>query len=78
MSAYTHKLDERDCDNCQNKTEQGCTAWECEFKPLGNKPHWKMISPAKIYECSECGQNVMTDDIECYKFCHGCGARMGE
>lgn len=38
--------------------------------------HWMQISPAKIYECSECGQNVMTNDIDCYKFCHGCGARM--
>lgn len=37
---------------------------------------WKRISPAGIYECSCCGQNVMTSDIECYKFCHGCGARM--
>ncbi len=43
-----------------------------------NRPHgeWKQISPARIYECSECGQNVMTSDIEAYKFCHGCGARM--
>lgn len=37
---------------------------------------WKRISPAGIYECSECGQNVMTGDIECYRFCHGCGAMM--
>lgn len=37
---------------------------------------WKRISPAKIYECSECGKNVMTDDIEAYTFCHGCGAKM--
>ena len=37
---------------------------------------WKQISPARIYECTVCGQNVMTDDIECYKFCHGCGAKM--
>ena len=37
---------------------------------------WKRISPAKIYECSKCGKNVMTDDIEAYTFCHGCGARM--
>ena len=41
-----------------------------------NKGEWKRISPAGIYECSECGQNVMTSDIECYKFCHGCGAMM--
>jgi len=41
-----------------------------------NKGEWKLISPAGIYECSCCGQDVMTSDIECYKFCHGCGARM--
>ena len=37
---------------------------------------WKKISPAIICECSECGRMVMTGDIESYKFCHGCGARM--
>ena len=37
---------------------------------------WIRVSPAKIYECSECGQNVCTGDIECYRFCHQCGARM--
>lgn len=41
-----------------------------------NTGHWKQISPAKIYECSVCGQNVMTNDIVCYKYCHGCGAKM--
>ena len=40
--------------------------------------HWIKISPAGIYECSECGQNVMTSDICAYKFCHGCGAKMVE
>ena len=38
--------------------------------------HWVKISPAGIYECSECGKNVMTSDIEAYVWCHGCGARM--
>ena len=38
--------------------------------------HWIKISPAGIYECSECGRNVMTSDIEAYEHCHGCGARM--
>ena len=38
--------------------------------------HWIKISPAGIYECSECGKNVMTSDIEAYKYCHGCGAIM--
>ena len=38
--------------------------------------HWIKISPAGIYECSKCGQNVMTSDIEAYVWCHGCGARM--
>lgn len=37
---------------------------------------WKKISPAGIYECTKCGQNVMTSDISAYKFCHGCGRRM--
>ena len=40
--------------------------------------YWIRISPAEIYECSECGQNVMTSDICAYKFCHGCSARMVE
>lgn len=38
--------------------------------------HWIKISPAGIYECSECQKNVMTSDIEAYVWCHGCGARM--
>ena len=42
------------------------------------KGHWIKISPANIYECSECGKNVMTDDISAYDFCHGCGAEMTE
>lgn len=37
---------------------------------------WVMISTAGIYDCSQCGQNVMTSDIAAYKFCHGCGAQM--
>ena len=37
---------------------------------------WKRISPARIYECSKCGQVVMTCDIDVYKYCHGCGAKM--
>ena len=39
---------------------------------------WIKISPAGIYECSECGQNVMTSDIVAYRHCHGCGAIMRE
>ena len=38
--------------------------------------HWIKISPAGIYECSECQKNVMTSDIEAYVWCHGCGAMM--
>lgn len=44
-----------------------------EERPTGK---WKQISPAKIYECTNCGQTVMTGDIECYQFCHNCGADM--
>ena len=45
-------------------------------QPERMKGHWIKISPANIYECSECGRNVMTDDISAYDFCHGCGADM--
>ena len=38
--------------------------------------HWTKISSAEIYECSECGRNVLTGNILAYKFCHGCGAKM--
>ena len=37
--------------------------------------HWKRIG-YDIYECSICGQNVMTGDICAYRHCHGCGAHM--
>ena len=37
---------------------------------------WVKISPAGIYECSGCGQNVMTSDITAYKYCHGCGRKV--
>lgn len=37
---------------------------------------WVKISPAGIYECSNCKKNVMTSDIEAYERCHGCGAHM--
>ena len=37
---------------------------------------WVRISPAGIYECSICGKNVMTSDIDTYDYCHGCGADM--
>jgi len=42
------------------------------------KGKWIKISPADIYECSKCGQNVMTIDIDVYRWCHGCGAKMEE
>lgn len=43
---------------------------------IGRAGKWLQISPAGIYECSACGQNVMTDDIDAYRWCHGCGAKM--
>ena len=47
-------------------------------QPERIKGRWIKISPAGIYECSVCGQNVMTDDIDVYYYCHGCGADMRE
>ena len=40
------------------------------------KGKWIKISPAEIYECSVCGLNLMTGDIDVYSWCHGCGAKM--
>lgn len=37
---------------------------------------WKRISPAGIYECTNCHINLMTSDINVYKYCHGCGSIM--
>ena len=52
--------------------------WREVDKPPDEKPAdcitwWNKISPAGIYECAKCGQVLMTCDIDCYKFCHGCG-----
>jgi len=49
---------------------------EVEEEQPERKGKWIKISPAGIYECSECGKNVMTDDIDAYKWCHGCGCKM--
>ena len=38
---------------------------------------WNKIS-YDIFECSECGQVLSTCEVEAYKFCHACGARMLE
>lgn len=46
------------------------------IEPERKKGHWIQISPAGIYECSECGKHVMTSDIDAYDFCHRCGADM--
>ena len=44
-------------------------------KPQEKTGRWKRIG-YDIYECSICGQDVMTGDICAYKHCHGCGAKM--
>lgn len=50
----------------------------CACREKNQRGAWRRISAARIYECSLCGQNVLTDDIDVYKYCHGCGARMEE
>ena len=47
-----------------------------EYEQVKNQSAWKLISPAKIYECPVCGQTVMTDNISTYRYCHGCGTIM--
>lgn len=62
-------IPEQECEKCIFKPFK-------QFQPERKKGNWIKISPANIYECSECGKNVMTDDISAYDFCHGCGAEM--
>ena len=53
--------------------------WLGELQPVQPEPKrgkWIKISPSNIYECSECGKHVMTNDICAYDFCHVCGADM--
>lgn len=42
------------------------------------KGKWVKISPAGIRECSLCHQSILTSDIDVYKFCFSCGAKMEE
>jgi hypothetical protein len=73
------------CEKCWEGDEStGCSNWKCieyriiEDMPSADRPtgEWVKISPARIYECSVCGQTVMTNDIDCYSYCHNCGAKM--
>ena len=34
---------------------------------------WKQISPAGIYECEKCGKHIISQDMECFKYCFNCG-----
>lgn len=45
-------------------------------EPERKTGRWIKISPAGIYECSECHGHIMTKDIDCYDFCHKCGTKM--
>lgn len=48
------------------------------IRPSADAVHgeWHQISPARIYECSICNHNVLTDYIDTYNYCPNCGARM--
>ena len=88
--SYTYHYENKywdmfDCvDLPRAKHWDGHTEEDAETRLMSLKPaqperikgHWIKISPANIYECSECGKSVMTSDICAYDFCHGCGAKM--
>lgn len=52
-------------------TEEGCPSSVDTIQG-----EWHLISPARVYECSICNHNVLTDHIDTYKYCPNCGARM--
>ena len=68
-----HFISTHNCDGCNMMTALNMAIEALSEPKTGT---WKKISSAIICECSECGRMVMTGDIESYKFCHGCGARM--
>lgn len=78
VEAYDRIKNMPDIEKARIDEISNCIAAIVNEKPIMKikTGRWKRISPAVIYECSECGQNVMTGDIECYRFCHGCGAKM--
>lgn len=77
IEAYDGIKNMPEIDKARLSEISNCIAEIANAEPIKPKTgRWKRISPAGIYECSECGQNVMTGDIECYQFCHGCGAKM--
>ena len=71
------RKDLRELPSAQPKSyREGYQAGFKDAQPERKKGKWTKISPASIYECSVCGQTVMTDDIEAYSYCHGCGVKM--
>lgn len=74
MSASLYAYSPEKCDG------KACVG-DCDLCPRNNeeesKAAWIKISPAFIYECSKCGKQVCTGDIEAYEFCHGCGRKIG-
>jgi hypothetical protein len=79
-SVQPYSLDEW-CDTCKEYDHEKhcCPRYNRVIRDamkMRKRGKWVQISPAGIYECSVCGQNVMTGDIEVYSFCHGCGADM--
>ena len=72
IKAISSTVDER-VDERVDETNGQLTNTDIPSRADG---YWKKISPAGIYECSKCGQNVKTQDICAYHFCHGCGIKI--
>lgn len=77
-----YELEYENAEEIHREREQAyMQGYEDACKKYRQEPktgRWIKISPADTYECSECGQNVMTADICAYRYCHGCGAKMEE
>ena len=43
---------------------------------LRQRGMWIELVPNRLYKCSVCEQKIITGEIEKYRFCHGCSARM--
>lgn len=50
-------MSDRDCENCTNHTDNGCTKWECEYSPL-KMDLWELMMETRICNsvtyCEDC------------------------
>ena len=75
-----YELEYENAEDIHREKEQAyMQGYEDACKKYRQEPkigQWMRINYSYVFECSECGQNVMASDICAYRYCHGCGVKM--